>query len=150
MEGREKPIAQNGRRKGSRQLHGDEPGRIRQADSREGTARGAGQSDGGAPETDLNAKINAMSAAPVAMALPNNASAMFPPARRSATIPDPTMAARSMALPNPSATYSRAGNPFTTVVRITIPGKPFFSNIRILGWPASGYSRLQRRPRFPV
>src|SRR5688500_547619 len=52
--------------------------------------------------------MSAMSAAPVATVLQRRATAPFPPAMRSAMIPDPTTAARSRPLPTPSATTVRA------------------------------------------
>src|SRR5687767_5705540 len=45
--------------------------------------------------------------APVAMVLPSSATATFPPARRSAMIPDPTTVATSIHVPRNSATARR-------------------------------------------
>src|SRR6266403_1447375 len=50
-----------------------------------------------------NVRIRAMSAAPVAIVFASNANATFPPASRSAMIPDPTTAATSSSVPRHSA-----------------------------------------------
>ena len=57
-----------------------------------------------APEIAPNIRINAINPAPVAIALASNAIATFPPARRSAIIPDPTTTASRKEVPNPSET----------------------------------------------
>lgn len=56
-----------------------------------------------APETGPNVRIRATSAAPVAVVLANNARATFPPARRSAIMPDPTTVATRSKVPRNSA-----------------------------------------------
>ena len=56
-----------------------------------------------APEMDPKVRIRATSAAPVAIVFASNANATFPPASRSAMIPDPTTAATSSSVPRNSA-----------------------------------------------
>src|SRR4051812_32160438 len=60
-----------------------------------------------APEIGPNVRINAASAAAVAMVFASSAIAPFPPDSRSAMMPDPTTAARSIAVPINSAANRR-------------------------------------------
>src|SRR5580692_8957717 len=57
-----------------------------------------------APEIGASARISATKAAPVAMELASKASATFPPASRSAMIPEPTTAISRNAVPRASVT----------------------------------------------
>src|SRR6266702_2485951 len=57
-----------------------------------------------APEMDPKARIEATSAAPVAMVFASRVSARLPPESRSAIIPEPTTAATRKAVPRNSAT----------------------------------------------
>ena len=56
-----------------------------------------------APEIGPKVRMSAISAAPVASVLARSATAMFPPARRSPMMPEPTTAATSSAVPSASA-----------------------------------------------
>jgi len=60
-----------------------------------------------APDTGPKIKISTTSIAPVASVLPSSASAIFPPASRSAMMPDPITAASRNALPVNSAARRR-------------------------------------------
>ena len=60
-----------------------------------------------APEIGPNVRIRATSTAPVASVLASSAIATLPPASRSAMMPEPTTAARSSAVPTPSAVMRR-------------------------------------------
>src|SRR2546430_12018028 len=60
-----------------------------------------------APEMGPSMRMKATRPAPVAMVLPRSAIAMFPAARRSAMMPEPTTVASNSAVPRPSATNLR-------------------------------------------
>ena len=65
-----------------------------------------------APEMGARTAIRAVSPKPVARLFASRASAAFPPDRRSAMIPEPTMVARSRPLPIASAAVRRARSVF--------------------------------------
>src|SRR5271166_3320381 len=60
-----------------------------------------------APEIGPSARIRATKAAPVAMELARSASATLPPAKRSAMMPEPTMAISRNAVPRASVAARR-------------------------------------------
>jgi len=72
-----------------------------------------------APDTGPNVRISATRAAPVAIAFARSATATFPPARRSAMMPEPTTAARSIAVPVSSAARRRLRSTVFIAMRAT-------------------------------